>query len=403
MRDELHYSLNSSHVHELAIRLLSQLPLGERGGKVQVDDILNVLVFAASLRISINQACQDLEGAPTGATVLGELARQLEDLDELEKQINLLLAQLLPKGLGLKGRRVAVDLVRVPYHGGVQPQHQDEVCRSKATNGTTHFFTYATAYVVLHGRRYTLAITRVHKGDRMDTVLMSLMRRLQTLGVKVSLLLVDRGFYSVRVIRYLILSQQPFIMPAIKRGKKADAPGGPSGTQAIAQAKSSFWTDYTLSSPQDGEASFDLAVVCRNLNGKWERHQREALLYATWGVRERSLGWVKKTYRDRFGIESSYRQLNQARIRTSTRNPALRLLFVGVALVLRNVWVWLHAEVIALPRQGARILRPACIRFQQVLIWLVVVVAEHYRLLREVLIPRDFRELAEEFGVIFNY
>jgi hypothetical protein len=29
-----------------------------------------------------------------------------------------------------------------------------------------------------------------------------------------------------------------------------------------------------------------------------------------------------------------------------SRNPILRLLFVGVALTLRNVWVWLHAEVI---------------------------------------------------------
>jgi hypothetical protein len=67
------------------------------------------------------------------------------------------------------------------------------------------------------------------------------------------------------------------------------------------------------------------------------------------------------------------------------------------------VWVWLHAEVIALPRQGARVLRPASLRFQQVLIWLVVAVADHYRLLREVLIPRDFHEVCEEFGVIFNY
>jgi putative transposase len=237
----------------------------------------------------------------------------------------------------------------------------------------------------------------------MVKVLSTLMGRLATLGVAVSLLLVDRGFYSVGVIRYLIGQSQPFIMAATRRGKKADAPGGPTGTQAIACAKSSYWTSYTLSSPQDGEVSFDLAVVCRNLNGKWERHEREALLYATWGVSDRSLGWVKKTYRGRFGIESSHRQLNQARIRTSTRNPALRLLFVGVALVLRNVWVWLHAEVIALPRQGARVLRPACLRFGQMLVWLVFVVADHYGLLRAVPVSRDFAVVCQEFGVIFNY
>lgn len=400
---ELHYSLNSRDVHELTVQLFGKLPLEARGDKVQVDDILNVVVFAASLRISINQACQDLEGAPTGATVLGALASQLSDIDALEEDLNELLAQLLLKGLGSKGRRVAIDLVRVPYHGTVRSQHEQEVCRSKATAGTTHFFTYATAYVILRGRRYTLAIARVRKGDRMDSVLKSLMRRLQTLGVKVSLLLVDRGFYSVRVTRYLILSKQPFIMPAIKRGKKADDPAGPTGTQAIAQAKSSHWTSYTMSSPGEGEVNFELAVVCRNLNGKWGRHEREALLYATWGVRDHSLGWIKKTYRGRFGIESSYRQLNQARIKTSTRNPMLRLLFVGVALILRNVWVWLHSEVIALPRQGARVLRPACLRFQRLLIWLLFEVANLYGLLREIPLSRDPHEIAQEVGFTFNY
>lgn len=403
MKDELHYSLNSDDVHELTVQLLSQLPLEARGDEVQVKDLLNVLVFAASLRISVNQACQALAESPTGATVLGELARQLDNLDELESDLNELLAKLVPKGLGRKGRRVAVDLVKIPYHGSVQSEHEEEVCRGKATQGTTHFFTYATAYVVLRGRRYTLALTRVRKPDKMDSVLKILMGRLKALGVRVSLLLADRGFYSVRVVRYLVDHRQPFIMAATKRGRKACAEGGPTGTQAKALAKSSLWTSYTLCSPQDGQVSFELAVVCRNLNGKWGRHEREALLYATWGVRDRSLAWVKQTYRQRFGIESSYRQLNQAKIRTSTRNPALRLLFVGIALILRNVWVWLHAEVIALPRQGARALRPACLRFQQVLIWLAIVVADHYRLLRKFLVPRDFREVCKKSGFVFNY
>ena len=37
--------------------------------------------------------------------------------------------------------------------------------------------------------------------------------------------------------------------------------------------------------------------------------------------------------------------MNEARIKTCTRDPRLRLLFVGIALVLRNVWVWLHFKL----------------------------------------------------------
>jgi len=51
---------------------------------------------------------------------------------------------------------------------------------------------------------------------------------------------------------------------------------------------------------------------------------------------------IRETYRTRFGIETSYRQLNEARIKTCTRDPQLRLLFVGIALVVRNVWVQMH-------------------------------------------------------------
>src|SRR5688500_19154400 len=99
------------------------------------------------------------------------------------------------------------------------------------------------------------------------------------------------------------------------------------------------------------------------------------------GVRHRPLSWIRQAYRRRFGIEASYRQVHQAKIKTSSRNPVLRLLFAGVALVLRNVWVWLHAEVVAQPRRGGRRLHTASLRLNRMLLWLVVEVARHYRLL----------------------
>jgi hypothetical protein len=112
---------------------------------------------------------------------------------------------------------------------------------------------------------------------------------------------------------------------------------------------------------------------------------------------------MRATYRGRFGIESSYRQVHQARIRTRSRNPVLRLLFVGVALVLRNVWVWLHAEVLAEPQPGAQHLRPEAMRFARLLLWLLMEIANHYRLLRKIPVYRDIHERAQAFGIIFNY
>jgi hypothetical protein len=73
----------------------------------------------------------------------------------------------------------------------------------------------------------------------------------------------------------------------------------------------------------------------------------------------------------RFAIETTDRQMHQARIRTSTRDPMLRLLYVGVALVLRNVWVWFHDRVLARPRHGGRAICLELLRFRTMLLWLV--------------------------------
>jgi hypothetical protein len=232
-------------VYNFTINTLATLPLS-MPGVIQSRDLVRVLVFAAASKLSVHQACQQLERAPSGPTVLGTLACQLSDLDALEGHVNALLARLIPKGLGKRGRHVAMDLIALPSHGTVAEAQQDEVCRSKAKCGTTHFFTYATAYAVVQGRRYTLAICRVRAKQTMAHVVRTLLERVGLLGIRIQLLLLDRGFSRVRVMSELITAALPFMMPAVKRGKPPATPGGPTGTRALATAKQSRWTSSTL-------------------------------------------------------------------------------------------------------------------------------------------------------------
>jgi hypothetical protein len=112
---------------------------------------------------------------------------------------------------------------------------------------------------------------------------------------------------------------------------------------------------------------------------------------------------MRATSRRRCGSASSSRHVHQARIRTSSRKPAWRLLLMGVALVLRNVWVWWHVEVMAQPRHGGRQLRLPALRFTRLLLWLLIEVTRHYRLLRNVPVYHDLYERAQAFGIVFNY
>lgn len=63
---------------------------------------------------------------------------------------------------------------------------------------------------------------------------------------------------------------------------------------------------------------------------------------------------------------------------TTTRNPLVRVFLVGVALVPRNVWVWLHRELVSMPRPCGRVVRLARLRFKALLLWLLHVVEEQF-------------------------
>jgi hypothetical protein len=101
---------------------------------------VRVVGLAAAARLSVQPACQPLERAPAGPTVLGLLAAPLHDLAGRAGPVHALLARLLPPGLGNRGRHVARAWIALPSHGPVAAPQHDEVCRSHAKGGTTPFF-----------------------------------------------------------------------------------------------------------------------------------------------------------------------------------------------------------------------------------------------------------------------
>jgi hypothetical protein len=355
-----HYTITSRQVHDVARqRLQDALRLRDHGPKCTASVLLTLLFWAAARISSIAAACAALRDAPSDQAVRDALLATLPDRAALQRRLNRALAGGLPKVFYRQAQEVAFDLVLLPYYG--QPEADaTELYRGAEKAGTKQFHAYATAYVIFQGCRCTLALRVVHHADPWEAIVRDLLRQVRQTGIKVRRLLLDRGFYSVAVIRYLQAARCPFIMPVIRRGRKPSAPQGASGTWQFTTWKRSGWARYTLEDRQRRRASVDIAVCRHRLpvqtrSGRRLRGRRLAVwLYAVWGMPRRPVAWVRETYRRRFGIESSYRQLNQARIRTSSRSPLLRLLFVGLALVLRNVWVWLHWEVLAHKRRGKR-------------------------------------------------
>jgi Transposase DDE domain len=371
-----HRILHRKQVHRLAAEhLQAHLEFKDYKRKTSAQVLWSLLLAAAARITSLSDACGRLRDAPSDETARKALMATLPDYAALQRQLNAALAGHVPKALRKQLQRLAIDLTLIPYHG--EPfRDLDEIYRGQAKSGTSHFHAYATAYVVRKGQRYTVALTGVKKGEALKDVVQRLLRQAASVGVRPRLLLLDRGFYSVAVVRYLQAARYPFLMPVVCHGRSLKHADGPSGSYVFRTWKTSGWSTHTLTDAKKRTATVSIGVKCRNYQGQWKRHGRQVLIYAYWGYQPASPEAVFQTYRLRFGIETSYRQMHEGRIRTTTRNPVVRLLYVGIALVLRNLWVWLHYEVLSMPRRGGRVILLERLRWETLLLWLLHVVEE---------------------------
>ena len=378
MRSHQQYIITKNEIHGYANYWLKKsLRLEYEGTKCTASTLLQVLLIAASRMVSIFAACRDLADAPCDQTIRNALDATLPGITELERRLNRSLSTELPKALFRKSRKIAIDLTLIPYHG--QP-HEDEkeIYRSKPKSGTSHFHAYATAAVVHKGHRYTLALTHVEYGEKMKTVVQRLLAIVRRRQVKVRVLLLDKGFFSVEVILYLKRAKVGFIMPAMVRGRKPKGRKKATGLRAIRKKKNGYYKHTLIGKVNKKQRSIRVTICVASkyyTHKKSGKRRRKKLLYVIWKARLTPRE-IRETYRTRFGIETSYRQMNEARIKTCTRDPQLRLLFVGIALVLRNVWVWLHFILARGKWDDQPQLFLELLRFREMLLWISQVVGK---------------------------
>jgi hypothetical protein len=331
--------------------------------------MLNIVLRAAARMISISAACRDLAGGPSDQAVMNGLRRGLpHSRTTLEKRLNVALTGELPRCLRRRKWEVAIDWHLTPYYG--QPQRsRNELYYGKPRQGTKKFHAYATACIVNRGERYTLALTWVRRDESTVAALARLDAQIQRLNLKIKCLLLDRAFFNVPVVEWLQSRQLPFLMPVMFRGRPPKKRRPAKGLHWI-KKQPAGWYAHTMKNKRRQVTIRVCVGYRRHRNRKDGKQVRQKLLFAAWRVSGKSVE-IRERYRKRFGIESSYRQLRQARIHTCVRDPHLRLLFIGIALILRNLWVWVHHTHLA----GGTALQPEFrlerLRFKQLLDWLV--------------------------------
>ncbi|MFN6481299.1 hypothetical protein [Nostoc sp. DedQUE07] len=100
-----------------------------------------------------------------------------------------------------------------------------------------------------------------------------------------------------------------------------------------------------------------------------------------------SLHSIHDDYRLRFGIESSYRMKNQCRIKTTIKNPTIRFLFVALAFLIINVWIYLVWHYLSRLKKSSRQVFSHLFTLKQMLEFLGQAVDRNYGVACEIYLP----------------
>jgi putative transposase len=347
-------TLRPATVHAYANRLLvAELELRDYKQSVPAPLLASVLLLAACWQASLSAACQQVRGTPSHESVRKALHAALPPRPrDLLARLLAALRRSLPGHLGNRPLPFALDLHQRPYYG--RPTRGSR--RGPKKKGTRKAFTYATLAALAPEGRFSAGLLPVRPHMRLTTIVERLLRQAAEAGLCVAYLLLDKEFYAAEVIDWLQRHGVAFLMPAVCRGK----PG--AGTRGLFEPATAVgWYEYTWTTQprrydfksgkryKKGRLSVTVRVCVARHPTKGKR-----LVYASWGLGRWPPAVVVQQYRRRFGIEVKYRQLGQCLAPTCSRDERVRLLLVGVALLLCNLWAWLHAEVFARGPLGER-------------------------------------------------
>ena len=245
---------------------------------------------------------------------------------------------------------VAIDTHAVPYSGD---RATPGITGGPKKGGTHYFFGCATAVLLHRRRRCTVGLIDA-AGLRPHEIVAALFAQIDAHHLAVKGVVLDSAFGGGDTILWLQERKLDYAVPLRRAGK------GPNRRNDCFA-----WAHGTLGTvawtTEDSRRAVSVRVLVRKLAAKkgagkeGSEERMRVFAFSGWGgaaVAESRRAWLaRRRYRERFAIETSYRQKNAMRGWTTGRDPRYRLLLEGIAHLLRQVWVLL-TEAIA--RAGKR-------------------------------------------------
>jgi hypothetical protein len=349
--------LTASDLETLALDLFSEIPIsGVEAAAFDSGIIRQTLLQAAVDQKSIKAVTDTTRGTYSDDYTLAQL--HTISAGELEVTVNRLLRQQAAMILGPRPRIICLDFVDIHYHGC---PHADagELCHTKPRDGTSQCHRYLAGFVLCRAKPLVVATTPVRGDEPKSDAVERLLDHVAALPFDVAGLLADRGFYDGTSIERLD-AVAPAALPIVR--------GGEQMAEKL-NTTVSYWTEYVMYEGSERELRFPLAVCVSYQQGNRGKHGLLVRAYVACDLTDRTPKDVEALYQKRSAIETAFRTMREARARTSTTDPVVRLLFVLVSFLLRNLWLIVRWGVLATPRRGGRAL-PVWFRFEVFREWI---------------------------------
>lgn len=308
---------------------------------VSVDQLLRVLLLAATTCGSIHSIVSSLFSFGLHGIYRAFLAN-CHSTEATTHALNQALHTLLARSRLDRTQPclLALDSHFVPYYG--DRVRTPGLMGGQRKAGTKFFHGYATAILLRKRRRYTVALLPLSPGEKPHELMRRLLDTVAAFGLTVGGVTADSGFDSAETLLLLQERKLAYAIPLRRKGRGSN----PRNDLFNHRCDTVHWA--TWKSEKSRRRVTTAVYVWRRKNSKrgmvvafsgWTAGAARDRITRAAGRRARD------TYRCRFGIETSYRQKNEGRGMTTSRNPVWRLWLEGIAHLLRQVWVLLTEQI----------------------------------------------------------
>ena len=245
---------------------------------------------------------------------------------------------------------VAIDTHAVPYYGD---RATPGITGGPKKQGTHYFFAYATAVLLHRRRRYTVGLIDA-AGLRPHEIVAALFAQIDRHGLAVKGVVLDSAFGGGDTLLWLQGRTLGYAVPLRRAGTGVNRRNACFAWAHGTVGTVEWTTDVSRRAVSVRVLVWRLAAK-KGAAKKGSKERMRVFAFSGWGdaeaVAERRRAWLaRRRYRERFAIETSYRQKNAMRGWTTGRDARYRLLLEGIAHLLRQVWIVL-TEAIARARQ----------------------------------------------------